>query len=203
MRTRVGALLASLLTGLLAATAPAGAEQVPAADVQVLPKHYQEIASPHVLQAASEQYVMHNVHDRSDDDDGTGHTYLTVLREDGTTAWSDVPFHEDAEQTSLVGGYVTEKVGESTYWPTAVRFRDVETHVTAGQITMPSNETLAAIGPGWLLTTRPDPGATGIPSSILVVRRLDGTSSVLSDVPVDSIPRYSGYEGGVAWVHDG
>ena len=198
-RARLALLVAALFLGALAAALPATAAPVPSLDIQTLPKHYQQTGYPHPLLGASGDYVMHGIYDGEVFD---GHSHISVVRSsDGAVVWSDFEPSADAKATSLVGDYFVEKIGDSTYWPESVRFRNVETHVTAGEITVPDNETLAAIGPGWLLTTRR--GGSPIPGSFLVIRRLDGSVTELPDVPVDDIPRYSGNEGNIAWVHDG
>jgi hypothetical protein len=199
---RVGAAVVSgvlALAALLGAPSAQGAN-VDGVDVQTLPRHMQQIPYPHELQGASPGYVMHNVHDLPWYD---GHSHLTVLRTaDGSAAWSDFDASPDASNVSLEGRYVVEKVGNSTYWPDSLRFFDVETHALAGTIALPGRETLAAVGPGWILSTDPS-GSAGPLSSYLVVHRLDGTSDELTDVPVNTMPVYAGTEGTSAWLRDG
>lgn len=182
--------------GALATAPPTQAATVDASSVDVLPRHYSDQPVAHELTAASPGYVMHGVHDLPW---GDGHSHDTILRSsDGAPVWSDFDPSPDASSTGLAGRYFTEKVGDSTYWPTSVRFFDVETHALAGEIPRPANETLGAVGPGWILTSRPDPDH--YPDQYLVIHRLDGTTSTLPAIKVDNIPHYFGTDGTYAWV---
>lgn len=193
---------AALLLGSAVVASPVSAATTDgttdAGDVQALPRHLQEVPYANKLLGASADYVMHNVHDLPYYD---GHSHFTILRtSDGSAAWSDFDASPDAVKESLVGRYYVEQLGEATYWPSAVRFFDVETHQVAGEITVPSGETLFATGPGWLLTTR-DTGAASVTSSDVLLHRLDGSTVELSNVAVDSIPTYA-TDGTDVWLHD-
>jgi hypothetical protein len=200
---RFGALLASAALALgavvVAAPAPAQSPPVDAADVQVLPRHLQEVPYPNRLLGASADYAMHNVHDVPVFD---GHSHHTVLRtSDGSVAWSDFDASADASASALVGRFYVEKVGGSTYWPTSVRFFDVETQELAGEIVRPDSDTLFAIGPGWILTSRYGGDSQRIPGYFPVVHRLDGSSTELPDAEINRIPVYIG-DGSNAWLRE-
>ncbi len=198
MRLRVAAATAALLAAALIGPAPAHAIPVDPADLQTLPTHLMERAYDNDLLSVSSDYVLHNVRSGPAFD---GLNHFTILRAtDGATVWSDFEGSPDAAARQLVGGYFVEKVGDATYWPDLVRFFDVETHALAGSIAVPDNETLFGIGPGWVLTSTP---VSGFPGASLVIRRTNGTMTSLPDVPIDTIPRFSGFDGTTAWVHDG
>jgi hypothetical protein len=200
---RLGALVASaaLAWGSLTVVAPAPAapSSIDAADVQVLPRHQPEVAYPRKLVGASSDYVMHNVHEVPTYD---GHSHYTVLRtSDGSAAWSDFDASPDAERTQLAGGFYAEKIGDQTYWPTSVRFFDVETHEMVGEITRPATDHVVHIGPGWILTTRYGGDSQQVSGYFPVVHRLDGSSTELRDVEVDRIPTLTP-DGSRAWVQN-
>jgi len=190
-------LIAALGAGLGLASAPVTqAATVDGADVQLLPRHYSDQPYANQLAAASPGYVLHGIHDLPWAD---GHSHDTIVRvSDGAPVWSDFDPSADTTATGLAGPYFTEKVGQSTYWPTSVRFFDVETHALAGTITRPDSETLGAIGPGWILTSRPDPDH--YPDQYLVIHRLDGTTSAVPTVKTGNIPQVVGTDGRFAWV---
>jgi len=195
-------ILGSALVALVAPLAFAGiahAAPVSAGDVESLPWHSQISPSPRQLVGASDGYLVYVTPTTSA---AEGYSHLTVARAaDGSIAWDAFTADPDSRALSLVGGYLTEKIGDSTYWPTSVRFYDVETHQLAGEIAVPTGDTLVAVGPGWLLTTHPN--ASPATAVYAVLRRLDGSSSTMTNATVlSSIPSYAGTDGTSAWFYD-
>lgn len=194
MRLRSVLATAALLIGSLAAVAPATASTTDTSDVQALPLHMQGAPAPNNLVGASADYVMHDVHTLPAPD---GHSHLTILRvADGTAAWQDFDASPDAVKVMLEGDYYVEQIGESTYWPTSMRFVDIESHQLAGEIPLPSGQMMVGVGPGWLLST-----IDGASTSHLVIHRLDGSTVDLPDVTFGSNPSFA-TDGIDAWLHD-
>lgn len=198
MRRRVAGLVCAVLVASLG-FAPSQAAMVDGGDIQVLPRHPQQVPYPAELNAATPDYLMHDVTDYGYD----GHSHLTILRaSDGQVVWSGVEPSADtvAYSASLAGHYFVEKIADANHEPVGVRFFDIETHTLAGAVAIPDRESLFAIGDGWILTTHLTSGA---PGSEIVVHRLDGTTSELTDTHVSQSPYVVGVDGDTAWVDNG